>query len=285
MKKTIILASAVLGMVPAVFAATTSVPKSPVITYGLIRDEYGTPYTAASGVSVSLVAADAPDGKVYARSSVADRGTAGLNYRLSLELDSIGPERDYAVLEGTQMKIRCQVGAAEATLSPVSVFATPKAGTVQRLDYSTGTDVDGDGLPDAWEEWSLEIAGKTSSAEAIAAFTPDGDDDGDGMSNRAEYLAGTDPFLSTEMFEITDFKAVEGTSRVMIRFTSMPDRKYHVVYSEKLGAEAVWVPVPTSKTVDGAAGYEKYSGTGRVLTIYAPRSVEGAKGFFRIVCN
>jgi hypothetical protein len=31
--------------------------------------------------------------------------------------------------------------------------------------------------------------------------------------------------------------------------------------------------------------YEKYDGTGRVLTIYAPRSVEGASGFFRVVCN
>ncbi len=41
-------------------------------------------------------------------------------------------------------------------------------------------DLDGDGLPDQWEE-------------AFAAYDPDGDEDGDGSNNRDEYRNGTDP--------------------------------------------------------------------------------------------
>jgi hypothetical protein len=262
-----------------------SIPQSPVVTYGLVRDEYGVPLKSASEAEVRLVRAAAAGGTVYSRSAVTDQMLPGVNYRLSLEIDSEGPSRTYAVLSGTEMKILCTVGGEEAILAPVSVFTTPKAGTAQRKDYTIGSDADGDGMPDAWEEWVLRCAGKSYDAAAIAAFDPKADADGDGMSNRAEFFAGTDPFLETEMFAITAFESVAGTDRVKIRFTTRSNRKYHVVFSESLGENAVWVPVPTSKKSDGALDYEKYDGTGRVLTIYAPRSVEGASGFFRVVCN
>jgi hypothetical protein len=262
-----------------------SIPQSPVVTYGLVRDEYGVPLKSASEAEVRLVRAAAAGGTVYSRSAVTDQMLPGVNYRLSLEIDSEGPSRTYAVLSGTEMKILCTVGGEEAILAPVSVFTTPKAGSAQRKDYTIGSDADGDGMPDAWEEWVLRCAGKSYDAAAIAAFDPKSDADGDGMSNRAEFFAGTDPFLETEMFAITAFESVAGTDRVKIRFTTRSNRKYHVVFSESLGENAVWAPVPTSKKADGALDYEKYDGTGRVLTIYAPRSVEGASGFFRVVCN
>ena len=262
-----------------------SIPQSPVVTYGLVRDEYGVPLKSASEAEVRLVRAAAAGGTVYSRSAVTDQMLPGVNYRLSLEIDSEGPSRTYAVLSGTEMKILCTVGGEEAILAPVSVFTTPKAGTAQRKDYTIGSDADGDGMPDAWEEWVLRCAGKSYDAAAIAAFDPKADADGDGMSNRAEFFAGTDPFLETEMFAITAFESVAGTDRVKIRFTTRSNRKYHVVFSESLGENAVWAPVPTSKKADGALDYEKYDGTGRVLTIYAPRIVEGASGFFRVVCN
>lgn len=279
----LILFSAVSVAVSSLWGV--SIPQSPVVTYGLVRDEYGVPLKSTSEAEVRLVRAAAAGGTVYSRSAVTDQMLPGVNYRLSLEIDSEGPARSYAVLSGTEMKILCTVGGEEATLAPASVFATPKAGTAQRRDYTIGRDADGDGLPDAWEEWTLRCAGKAYDAAAIAVFDPKADADGDGMNNRAEFLAGTDPFLETEMFAITAFEHVAGTDRVKIRFTTRSSRKYHIVFSETLGEDAVWAPVPTSKSVNAAGDYEKYDGTGRVLTIYAPRSVEGVSGFFRVVCN
>ena len=262
-----------------------SIPQSPVVTYGLVRDEYGVPLKSASEAEVRLVRAAVPGGMVYSRSAVTDQMLPGVNYRLSLEIDSEGPARSYAVLSGTEMKILCTVGGEEAALAPASVFATPKAGTAQRRDYTIGSDADGDGLPDAWEEWVLRCAGKAYDAAAIAAFDPKADADGDGMNNGVALLAGADPFLEPEVFALTASDPVAGPARVKIRFTTRSSRKYHIVFSETLGEDAVWAPVPTSKSVKAAGDYEKYEGTGRVLTIYAPRSVEGVSGFFRVVCN
>ncbi|MBO5904885.1 MAG: hypothetical protein J6Q84_00540 [Kiritimatiellae bacterium] len=264
---------------------SVSIPQSPVVTYGLIRDEYGVPLKSASEAEVRLVKAAASTGTVYSRSAVTDQMLPGVNYRLSLEIDSEGPSRSYAVLSGTEMKILCTVGGEEAYLSPVSVFVTPKAGTAQRKDYTIGTDADRDGMPDAWEEWVLRCAGKSYDSAAVTAFDPKADADSDGMTNFAEFLAGTDPFLETEMFAITAFESVADTDLVMIRFMTRSNRKYHVIFSESLGEDAVWAPVPTSKKLGVQGDYEKYDGTGRVLTIYAPRSVKGVSGFFRVVCN
>ena len=282
MKKLIVVSVGLLG---AASLLGVSVPQSPVVTYGLVRDEYGVPLKMASAAEVRLVQAAAQGNTVYSRCTVSDQLLPGVNYRLSLEIDSEGPARTYAVLSGTPMKILCSVGGENAELSPVSEFVAPSAGTAQRKDYSIGADADADGLPDEWEAWVLRVAGRQYGADAIAAFDPKADADGDGMDNRSEVLAGTDPFLSTEMFSITAFEQVAGTDRVKIRFTTRSSRKYHVVYSETLGDGAVWVPVPTSKSLDAAGDYGKYDGTGRVITIYVPRSMEKASGFFRVVCN
>ena len=56
MKKLIVASVALLG---AASLLGVSVPQSPVVTYGLVRDEYGVPLKTASAAEVRLVQAAA----------------------------------------------------------------------------------------------------------------------------------------------------------------------------------------------------------------------------------
>lgn len=267
----------------AAFAAS-AIPQAPVITYGLVRDPYGTPLTKASSATLELVRNAARDGTVYARASVGDSGIPGMNYRLSLEIDSSGPTRANAVCAGTEMFVAAALGGNAATLSPAAVFTTPAQGTRQRLDFSTGTDSDGDGLPDEWERWVIEIAGRGTGADGratdadVAAFRPDDDADGDGMTNLQEFLAGTDPFTATDLFKIESFEVLPGTGRARLVFTSAADRSYRVVMAETPGEP--WTPVATTRTEGAELAYESYKGTGRRITVYVDASL--AACFFRV---
>lgn len=273
----------VIALFAAIPAFAVSIPQAPVVTYGLVRDELGSPLDASAGAELSLVADAAPDGTVYAKTVVGETAYPGQNYRLSLEIDSEGPERPYAVVRGTQMRITCRMNGEAQNLTPTPTFATPANGTAQRIDFSIGEDADGDGLPDAWEAWVLEMDGRASDAEAIAGFKPGDDSDGDGMTNRQEYFAGTDPFLATDLLTITSFRMLPGTNRAEIKFTTAYDRTYRIVKTDSLNSP-VWVPVATTRQIDGEPAYETYKGTSRTITVYVDVDA-AASAFFRVAVN
>ena len=281
-EKTIaVLAMAAVCGLPAV-AANPAVPQAPVITYGLIRDEYGAPMTKASSAALTLVRNADRAGATYAACAVGDMGIPGMNYRLSLEIDSSGPVRPTAVTVGTEMFVKATVGDVEQSLSPVATFVTPAQGTKQRLDFSLGADLDGDGLPDSWEEWVLDLAGRDSSAAGIAAFRPDGDADGDGMTNLQEFLAGTDPFIATDLLKIDSFELVPGTERAKLTFLTAVDHRYRVVMTESL-ERPVWTPVATARDVSGEFAYEFHAGNGRRATVFVDARLQSV--FFRVAAD
>lgn len=105
----------------------------------------------------------------------------------------------------------------------VPLFAmVPTPGTLNTLPEP---DTDGDGMPDAWE-----IANGFSPASAADAPL---DADRDGMSNFAEYQAGTDPRDPASRF--TSTLGLEGGVPT-VRFQAKAERSYTVQYSDSLGA-------------------------------------------------
>ena len=129
-----LLAGAASGAITA-----PAVPKPPVVTYGLVRDEFGAPLADGAKALARLVKENGDD-TVYAQGVIAANVYRGMNYRLSLEIDSKGPVRSRAVTVGTPMRVKVLVDAAEQPLTPNPNWTTPAAGTPQRRDYTIGED-------------------------------------------------------------------------------------------------------------------------------------------------
>ena len=88
-------------------------------------------------------------------------------------------------------------------------------------------DVDGDGIPDLWETtYSFD---PDNSADAGL------DTDGDSMSNRAEYIAGTNPRDSTSYLKVDQ---VSANSPSQISFQALSNRTYSVQFTDDLNAPA-----------------------------------------------
>jgi hypothetical protein len=93
-----------------------------------------------------------------------------------------------------------------------------------------GTDSNANGLPDAWERTFFGGLG----------VNPNLDADGDGMSNKQEYLAGTNPTNSTDRLRITTFTSSSGGTNVNLSWSSTLTREYQIQKTTNLATQ-VWI--------------------------------------------
>jgi hypothetical protein len=89
---------------------------------------------------------------------------------------------------------------------------------VQTDTIPGGVDSNADGLPDAWERTYF----------GTVSVNPNADADGDGMSNREEYLAGTNPTNAADKLTITAFTTSIGGTNVNVTWSSVLTRRYHI---------------------------------------------------------
>jgi hypothetical protein len=110
----------------------------------------------------------------------------------------------------------------------------PRVGKPFSLD-STEADRDGDRLPDAWERTIVD-ARTDDNIRSVEDVSGDDDFDGDGVSNREEFLAGTAPVDGESSFWVTCTNGLDGEA--VVSCTSVRGRMYRVLCCD--GLEKVW---------------------------------------------
>ena len=152
------------------------------------------------------------------------------------------------------------ITSANGAASPLNTNIWP------RLNYTIvplPDDADLDGMPDNWERQNFGSLTKAATA----------DDDGDGVSNRNEYIAGTLPTDSGSRFAILSMiEETPGSGQFTLRWPSVAGRTYMVLKSTQLD-DPDWPSV--SETLEG---------TGGELSFTAPPSA-GDKCFYKVQVN
>ena len=173
----------------------------------------------------------------------------GINYRLPVPMDSGTDPRLYkptALRPYFQFRLKVQIG--QMTYVPIQMagnFARiGQPGQQTRIDLTLGEDSDGDGMPDAWEQSLIDVYGGD-----LASITPDGDTDGDGISNLEECIAGTYGFDPEDGFRLTIVEVVNKNSR--LEMLVIRGRNYTLQSSYDLKQ---WTPVSFRVLAGGIPG-------------------------------
>jgi hypothetical protein len=203
--RTVPIVCLVLLLAPLLSPRSAAFPPAPYYSlYGVVRDQVGTTLHV-EGAEIILLR----DNVEVARAPVSKEVLGDHNYTLDIRLDhNRESTRTY-----TGRAIHAQGVFSLAVemhghrFYPIEVSGTLRAGhggERVRLDLNLGADTDGDGLPDAWEEWQLHQAGRIPGTTGwnLAHIDRHGDLDGDGTSNFHEYVAGTFAGDATERFEL-----------------------------------------------------------------------------------
>lgn len=215
----ILMATATAFLAPAL-----AFPPAPHHTvFGMVRDELGNPV----GVNTATILMEVGN-SVVGQTVLRPGSEIGANYRMSIPLDAGVTSDRYkptALLPTVPFRLRVKIGGV--TYLPIQMAGASalvtKPGDSTRVDLTLGEDSDGDGLPDAWERAMIASMG---GGKSLSEIKPDGDDDGDGLSNLQEYLAGTYAYDPQDGFELAIRSA--GPAGSVLEFTALRGRSYTI---------------------------------------------------------
>lgn len=256
-------------------------PAPGIIVYGLVRNADGWPVDGPSATIHFLSA-----GREIASSTIDSDRAFGENYRALIPIDMKNASGAYrpGVLQ-PDLPFTVEVRIGDHTFIPIEASVgldTPgDAGTVLSLDFTLGSDTDADGLPDEWEYWQLQNAGigRNSPDFSLDLLGPYGDFDRDGLSDLAEYHAGTYAYLGSDKLEL-DYVDLGDDGWLHLEFLAIIDKAYQFEAASDL---LDWHPVAVSTDSDRTTLTTSYRAPNtRVLRISIPPAPSNKARQFRV---
>ena len=243
--------------------------------YGQARDEYGWPYVKDAEVVLRV------QGRECSRWRIQGMLAPGVNFKLPLELDDgrSSAYATYAALPGQTVQLSVVVQGVERPIIERRVLTAGQPGDLIAVSATVGTDANGDGIPDEWEQLLVDYS--FGLLKSIYDVHPQDDFDGDGVSNLDEFRSGTYPFLADDYLRVEETAFVGGKLR--LKFLTSPGISYQILASAECGAAAQWQPVPFA-TSEGAATQQQWLvGDGFFVSVYL--ELPAPCGFFRLVAQ
>lgn len=272
--------------------AAAGFPRPSFILYGQARDPFGWPYLTNATVNLLV------NGKVFKSCAITGSICPGVNFlfRLPLDVGTGQPYDNLAARPGDTLQLTLAASGqtwiinklfARLTVEELLGLARPSSlpansapgalplvgqpGEIVGLNVTAGTDDNHDGIPDEWEQWIIANSWDPR-IQSIYDVRGEDDFDGDGVSNRAEYLAGTDPAWDQDYLRIEELERT-AHGRLGLKFLTIPGKTYRVFSTSLTGAGAwQWQACPYAQSPTGALQSGAFEGTGFYLSLYVEMS-------------
>lgn len=280
---TAVCALAAAGAALAEDAAFMKLP--PPVYAGLVKNYMQKPYENAPSVQIFARRAD---GKLLA-SAKTSGVRENVNYYLRLPMLSAASEG----IVGLLYKETAYISFLDGDVMWKNfVTVTPEQPGFQRLDVTLGHDANGDGIADEYAAYMQQMM---SDYKIAGTYDPEADYNKDGVSNRAHYLAGTNPFAGLAVggeviadtpctiASLMNVRSFVGEEYFALTFNALADRPYEILTISDLAAGWGEATVAaSSKDVDGETQTDAhwFDVPGEV-TLYVPKG-KAQQGFYKL---
>lgn len=220
------LALPALLLVTATHAFAQAGALPPYTFVGKVSNYSGIPYGTNSAVEIRVKNLD---GGLLAKTAIRVSTESPYNYRLAVPVAS-APAAGYATsAEGLIFEVYDGTGTTYTSLVPAEQAVVGDPGGIGVINFSLSVDANDNGIPDQYENY---ISYLMALQDIDGPYDPDADYDGDGFSNRAEFLAGTNPLNAADRLHIAaagEYKSgMTGDGLFAITFVTAAGRTYSI---------------------------------------------------------